>query len=76
MSPDLWPIEHVWDILGKRVRRRTPQPRTLGELGATLQEELGGGFLKSLFVDLLGACFVAVLLAMIIEADLHVTNDV
>ena len=41
MSPDLSPIEHVWDILGKRVRRRTPQPRTLGELGAALQEEWG-----------------------------------
>ena len=41
MSPDLSPIEHVWGILGKRVRRRTPQPRTLGELGAALQEEWG-----------------------------------
>ena len=41
MSPDLSPIEHVWDILGKRVRRCTPQPRTLGELGAALQEEWG-----------------------------------
>lgn len=41
MSPDLSPIEHVWDILGKRVRRRTPQPRTLDELGAALQEEWG-----------------------------------
>lgn len=39
MSPDLSPIEHVWDILGKRVRRRNPLPRTLGELGAALQEE-------------------------------------
>ena len=41
MSPDLSPIEHVWDILGKHVRRRTPQPRTLGELGAALQEQWG-----------------------------------
>ena len=41
MSPDLSPIEHVWDILGKRVRRRIPQPRTLGELGAALQDEWG-----------------------------------
>ena len=41
MSQDLSLIEHVWDILGKRVRRRTPQPRTLGELGAALQEEWG-----------------------------------
>ena len=41
MSPDLSPIEHVCDILGIRVRRRIPQPRTLGELGAALQEEWG-----------------------------------
>ena len=38
---DLSPIEHVWDILGKLVRRRSPQPRTLGQLGAALEEEWG-----------------------------------
>ena len=41
MSPNLLPIEHVWDIHSKRVRRRTPQPSTLGELGAALQEKWG-----------------------------------
>ena len=41
MSPDLSPIERVWDILGKPVRRRISQPRTLGELGAALQDEWG-----------------------------------
>ena len=41
MSPDFSPIEHVWDIIGKRVRRRIHQTRTLGELGAALQDEWG-----------------------------------
>ena len=38
-SLDLSPIEHVWDILGKRVRQRVPRPRTLQSLGAALQQE-------------------------------------
>ena len=33
------PIEHVWYILGQRVRQRVPGPRTLQALGAALQEE-------------------------------------
>ena len=38
-SPDLSPIEHVWDILGQSVRQSVPRPRTLQTLGAALQEE-------------------------------------
>ena len=38
-SPDLSPIEHVWDILGQCVRQRVPRPRMLQALGAALQEE-------------------------------------
>ena len=41
-SPDLNPIEHVWDNLGKRVRRRAVVPETLNELRAALQEEWEG----------------------------------
>jgi len=36
-SPDLNPIEHVWDMLGRRVRNR--QPNTLSDLRTALLEE-------------------------------------
>ena len=39
VSPDINCIEHLWDELGRRLRRRQPQPRNRRELGATLQEE-------------------------------------
>jgi transposase len=38
-SPDLNRIEHVWDFLSKRVRRRQLRPETLNGLRVALQEE-------------------------------------
>ena len=38
-SPDLNPIEHVWDALDRNIQRRRVQPRTLAELGQALMEE-------------------------------------
>lgn len=38
-SPDLNPIEHVWDMLGRRIRSRQPPPETLNELRDALTEE-------------------------------------
>jgi len=38
-SPDLSHIEHVWDVLGRRVRRRRNQPTNLQELAQALTEE-------------------------------------
>ncbi|UYV68288.1 hypothetical protein LAZ67_5003704 [Cordylochernes scorpioides] len=40
-SPDLNPIEHVWDALGRRIGSRHPSPRTLVELRTALLEEWG-----------------------------------
>ena len=39
LSPDLSPIEHLWDQLGRQVRRRRQQPETLAELANALRQE-------------------------------------
>ncbi|GFY31295.1 transposable element Tcb2 transposase [Trichonephila clavipes] len=38
-SPNMNPIEHVWDALGRRVAGRQPPPQTLRELERALLEE-------------------------------------
>lgn len=38
-SPDLNPIEHAWDALGRRVSQRNHPPRTIQELKIALREE-------------------------------------
>lgn len=38
-SPDLNPIEHLWDDLDRRVRSRHPAPQTLQELQQALEQE-------------------------------------
>src|SRR5581483_11071071 len=37
-SPDLNPIEHLWDELERRIRAKTVHPKNLGELEVFLQE--------------------------------------
>jgi transposase len=38
-SPDMSPIEHVWDMLDKRVKARIPAPQTTQALQTMLLEE-------------------------------------
>jgi hypothetical protein len=40
-SPDLYPIEHVWDLLDRRVRARAIPPRNVRDLAGALVEEWG-----------------------------------
>jgi DNA-binding transcriptional MocR family regulator len=37
-KPDLNPIEHLWDTMGKRLRTHPPRPANQQELGQRLQE--------------------------------------
>ena len=39
MSPDLSPIEHMWDFLDRQIRKRAQQPQNLQELRNALQQE-------------------------------------
>ena len=39
MSPDLNPLEHIWDFLGRRVRLRQPPVQNLVQLEAALHDE-------------------------------------
>ena len=38
-NPDLNPIEHIWDIIGLRVKERTLLVQTLNDLKQTLHQE-------------------------------------
>lgn len=39
LSADMSPIEHLWDMLGRRLRQRRQQPQTLNELRQALNTE-------------------------------------
>ena len=39
-SPDMSPIEHVWDMVGRRLIRQSPPASTLGALWTRIQTAL------------------------------------
>ncbi|KAK7916300.1 hypothetical protein WMY93_012061 [Mugilogobius chulae] len=38
-SPDMSPIEHVWDVLDRRIRQRAPVPTNIQQLRTAIEEE-------------------------------------
>ena len=40
MSPDLNPIEHIWDMLGRRIQAQEPPVQNIRQLKAALHREL------------------------------------
>jgi hypothetical protein len=39
MSPDMNPIEHVWDFIGRKINQRNPQCQNIDELRAAILQE-------------------------------------
>ncbi|GFW06035.1 DDE_3 domain-containing protein [Trichonephila clavipes] len=48
-SPDINPIEHVWEFLGRRLAARTLPPVTIRELRLALQDEWAANSLTPSF---------------------------
>ena len=41
MSPDMNPIEHVWDFIGRKINQRNPKCQNIDELRAAILQGLG-----------------------------------
>jgi ribosomal 50S subunit-associated protein YjgA (DUF615 family) len=39
MSPDMNPIEHVWDFIGRKINQRNPKYQNIDELRAAILQE-------------------------------------
>ena len=75
LSPDLNPIEHLWDEFGRRVRNGLNPPETLDELRWALTQEWNNipqAFIRNLIGSMRRRC-QAVINA---REDTHVINTV
>jgi transposase len=39
MSPDMNPIEQVWDVIGRKINQRNPKCKIIDELGTAILQE-------------------------------------
>ena len=39
MSPDMNPIEHVWDLIGRKINQRNPKCQNIDELRTAILQE-------------------------------------
>jgi transposase len=39
MSPDMSPIEHIWDLIGRKLNQCNPQCQNIAELASTILED-------------------------------------
>jgi hypothetical protein len=39
MSPDMYPIEHVWDFIGRQINQRNPKCQNIDELRTAILQE-------------------------------------
>ncbi|UYV66518.1 hypothetical protein LAZ67_4001945 [Cordylochernes scorpioides] len=77
-SPDLNPIEHVWDAFGRRIGARHPSPRTLVELRTALLKEWGLlplDLLQSLVNSMRARCETVIAVRGIFKLDYSSDSD-
>jgi transposase len=48
MSPDMNPIEHVWDFIGRKINQRNPKCQNIDELRTAILQEWQRGSKQAL----------------------------
>ncbi|GFX63156.1 kinesin-like protein [Trichonephila clavipes] len=77
-SPDLSPIEHVWDMLGRRIAARQPPPTCLPELRRALLDEwcnIPQDQIDNLILSLPRRCFWQLILCEVNDAQNYLQTE-
>ncbi|GFV52467.1 DDE_3 domain-containing protein [Trichonephila clavipes] len=73
-SPDLNPIEHVWDMLGRRIAARQPPPTYIPELRRALPDEWCN--IPQDQIDILILSMIDILILGVVKPVLHRPGDI